>query len=438
MKKIKLFIRGVVRYFGFAVLGSIIFGMFPGTSEVKADGTKVLKETYSNLVLIIPIILELIRWAFRCRNKIFEMVCNLAAYFPVRDTVLEDETFEIDPQPEPPSVCEEKPEAEPEREPEADPDPEPVPHPEEVARAIAAAKLEEEARKREADREYYTYKATELIMPMQILLDEIETSASASVFSKQYQELQEKANELVRYRDTYDVDISQTPIVQFETLTQNMGAAITGLIERSIRKATIHGRIKTDKLYDTLLDFERKFNIKSLMSDENKAIIRTLWDIVNSAKYQERDNIDRTKVYEVNGLFAKRKSELSGNPVMEKSLPSVDAMDGLDFEKWCADLLRKCGYQNVEITKGSGDQGTDIVAEKDGVRYAIQCKCYSSNLDNTPVQEITAGKTLYHCQVGAVMTNRYFTQGAKELAEANGILLWDRDNLQEMLDAVPV
>lgn len=114
-------------------------------------------------------------------------------------------------------------------------------------------------------------------------------------------------------------------------------------------------------------------------------------------------------------------------------ISEIDNMDGHAFEYWCAELLRKNGFINVEVTKGSGDQGVDIVAVKDSIRYAIQCKCYSSNLGNGPVQEVNAGKSLYHCQLGVVMTNQYFTAGAKELADANGVLLWDRDKLEEML-----
>ena len=36
-------------------------------------------------------------------------------------------------------------------------------------------------------------------------------------------------------------------------------------------------------------------------------------------------------------------------------------------------------------------------------------------------------------QIGAVMTNRYFTKGAKELANATKILLWDRNKLIQMM-----
>lgn len=119
---------------------------------------------------------------------------------------------------------------------------------------------------------------------------------------------------------------------------------------------------------------------------------------------------------------------------MNNSISCIDRMDGVEFEKWCANLLGNNGFSDVQVTPSSGDQGVDVIAEKDGIRYAIQCKCYSSDLGNTPVQEVNTGKTIYHCQIGVVMTNRYFTKGAKEAASATGVLLWDRDKLTQMLE----
>lgn len=111
-----------------------------------------------------------------------------------------------------------------------------------------------------------------------------------------------------------------------------------------------------------------------------------------------------------------------------------DSMEGHDFEFFCAELLKKNGFLDVEVTKGSGDQGIDIIAFKDGIKYGVQCKCYSSDIGNKAVQEAFSGKTFYHCHVASVLTNRYFTASAKELAESNGILLWDRDYLNNLLE----
>lgn len=119
----------------------------------------------------------------------------------------------------------------------------------------------------------------------------------------------------------------------------------------------------------------------------------------------------------------------------ESEIFKVDLMGGHEFEHWCSSILLKNGFSSAEVTPGSGDHGVDVVAEKDGVRYAIQCKCYDKDLDNTPVQEVYAGKEMYRCQVGVVMANRYFTKGAKELAENTRVLLWDRDKLLEMIES---
>ena len=108
-------------------------------------------------------------------------------------------------------------------------------------------------------------------------------------------------------------------------------------------------------------------------------------------------------------------------------------MEGHAFEEWCAALLRKNGFENVLVTPGSNDQGVDIVAEKEEIYYAIQCKCYSSDLGNTPVQEVYAGKEMYNCQVAVVLTNRHFTDGAKALAKRTRVLFWDREKIIELL-----
>ncbi len=111
-----------------------------------------------------------------------------------------------------------------------------------------------------------------------------------------------------------------------------------------------------------------------------------------------------------------------------------DLMEGRDFEFFCADLLRKRGFLEVEVTKGSGDNGVDILAEKDGISYAIQCKRYEEPVGVKAVQEAYAGRDYYDRMVGVVMSNQYFTKGAVEMARKLRILLWDRGYLEEMLE----
>lgn len=112
----------------------------------------------------------------------------------------------------------------------------------------------------------------------------------------------------------------------------------------------------------------------------------------------------------------------------------MDLMEGHEFEFFCADLLRKKGFIEVEVTKGSGDYGIDILAEKEGVTYAIQCKCYGAPIGVKAIQEAYAGRDYYDRMVGAVMTNQYFTAPAVEAAKKLKILLWDRGYLERMME----
>ena len=110
----------------------------------------------------------------------------------------------------------------------------------------------------------------------------------------------------------------------------------------------------------------------------------------------------------------------------------MDLLEGHDFEFYCAELLKKSGFLEVEVTRGSGDYGIDILAEKDGVTYAIQCKCYNAPVGVKAVQEAYAGRDFYDRMVGAVLTNQYFTQPAVEAARKLKILLWDRGYIEKL------
>lgn len=113
---------------------------------------------------------------------------------------------------------------------------------------------------------------------------------------------------------------------------------------------------------------------------------------------------------------------------------SLDEIEGHEFERYCAELLKKRGFEEVSVTKGSGDYGVDVLAEKDGVTYAIQCKAYTTPVGVKAVQEAYAGREFYDRMVGAVLTNQYFTKPAVEAAKKLKILLWDRGYLDSMIE----
>lgn len=113
---------------------------------------------------------------------------------------------------------------------------------------------------------------------------------------------------------------------------------------------------------------------------------------------------------------------------------SFDNMTGQEFEWFCAKLLEKNGFEDVKVTSASGDFGVDITAIQNYILYAIQCKCYSSDIGVDAVYQASGGMKYYNANVGIVLTNRYFTKQAKELANNIGIILWDRDFLLKLIE----
>jgi len=62
-------------------------------------------------------------------------------------------------------------------------------------------------------------------------------------------------------------------------------------------------------------------------------------------------------------------------------LAAVDAMTGLEFERYVAKLLKTHGFSKVRLTE-EYDYGIDIIATKNDITWGIQVKRYSegSNL----------------------------------------------------------
>ena len=119
------------------------------------------------------------------------------------------------------------------------------------------------------------------------------------------------------------------------------------------------------------------------------------------------------------------------------SMKDVDKLDGRGFELFIGELLRSTGYENVEVTITSGDQGVDVIAEHNHKKIGIQCKHFKGTVGNKAVQELFAGIAFYHLDKGIVVTNSTFTQSAVELAKATSIDLWDRTKLSHLIADCP-
>lgn len=270
---------------------------------------------------------------------------------------------------------------------------------------------------------------------------EIENFASLCVasceFDKEQNYIDEATNGNVRYNDKRFDNVIDDPVV-LATVSQpkikEYSDHITKLCDSLGAKIWISG-VSCTKMYVILKaipspgvrirsilalqnDIEISIGMSTVMNVmEKKGYIGILLPIQHFVESDFRDTQSRS-------FFESTQQNDTANQIT-----NIDSMNGYEFEHFCAKVLQINGFCNINVTKASSDQGVDIIALKDGIRCAVQCKRYSNNVGNKAVQEVIAGMQYYNCSIGIVMTNNYFTQSAKELANRAEIILWDRNFL---------
>ena len=190
-----------------------------------------------------------------------------------------------------------------------------------------------------------------------------------------------------------------------ETVDRHRGA-LTRNIERAVKKND-YGALVEDKRHEALDEFfaSMDLDMSVINSEEAVELVFEQLDI--------RDHEDHQVGFDATNL----------------------PFDGHAFEKWVAEALIGFGWQ-ANVTSGSGDQGIDVVAEKNGKKLGIQCKLYSSSIGNKAVQEAHAGKSYYDTDAVAVLSNASYTSSAKDLAKVTGVELLSHHDIPDLYEKV--
>lgn len=113
----------------------------------------------------------------------------------------------------------------------------------------------------------------------------------------------------------------------------------------------------------------------------------------------------------------------------------TDGMSPTDFERSCAEALGWAGW-DASTTKGSGDQGIDVVARRGADTLVLQCKLYTSTVGNKAVQQVIAGRAYAAAQYAAVVSNAPFSKAARQLADRTGVLLLHHSDLRRVNELI--
>lgn len=178
-----------------------------------------------------------------------------------------------------------------------------------------------------------------------------------------------------------------------------------------------------------------KFDTQITQRDEytnNLSIVNQTENEISALEIQKKNLIK-----EISTLTEKRNSldiQIKNREkfYVETELKYIDTLEGIEFEHYMAQLLIKLGY-TTKVTQSTQDDGADVLAEKDGIKYVFQCKNYSSTVGNKAVQEVYSAKGIYKYDKGIVVTNNFFTRQAEQTASSLDIDLWDRNSLKVLL-----
>jgi len=125
--------------------------------------------------------------------------------------------------------------------------------------------------------------------------------------------------------------------------------------------------------------------------------------------------------------------------IRERLHAELFAMSATDFEQLVGKLLGALGFEQVQVTKQSGDGGIDvygtlIVGEVISIKMAVQVKRWKNNVQAPTVQQVR-GSLGAHDQ-GLIITTSDFSAGARaEAAQPNKtpVALMSGDQLVRLL-----
>ncbi|MBR6450633.1 MAG: restriction endonuclease [Fibrobacter sp.] len=158
----------------------------------------------------------------------------------------------------------------------------------------------------------------------------------------------------------------------------------------------------------------------------------------------KKTSIDKKKI--IKNAYTKKDDVFSSNPLeieerrpWKESLSEIlHSMNPYSFERLAQRLLRECGFQDVCVTKKSGDGGIDGTGKLrlNGIfsfYVAFQCKRYKGQVGSSEVRNFR-GSLDQNIEKGVLITTGSFSKAAREEACAPGKQQIDLMDGNEFMD----
>lgn len=180
---------------------------------------------------------------------------------------------------------------------------------------------------------------------------------------------------------------------------------------------------------------------------------RGIWSI--RPEFTKFKNIDSQQIIEEFNKNKKTKKIKENDKILEQKLEYIEEniefpswkeklssiltnMNPFAFERLTQQLLRECGFADVEVTKKTGDGGIDGIGKfkLNGIftfNVAFQCKRYSGLVSASAIRDFRGSLTT-DIEKGLFITTGRFTRDAKEEAMKSGKKQIDLIDGNEFMD----
>lgn len=208
-------------------------------------------------------------------------------------------------------------------------------------------------------------------------------------------------------------------------------------------QSRVRNRIQWARLYltkagyiDSKIRGTWKLTDKGLGANLSEKDVMDLFKTVQSS-FSNKENTSKGKISKViEDEFSTEEEEHSHN-----LLSIIQSLSPAGFERICKRLLTECGFQNVQVTGKSGDNGIDgigLLEINDLVSFKVlfQCKRYKESVGSEPVRNFR-GAMQGRADKGIILTTGRFTKEARNEAIRDGvppIELVDGEKLVELFE----
>ncbi len=130
----------------------------------------------------------------------------------------------------------------------------------------------------------------------------------------------------------------------------------------------------------------------------------------------------------VSFLHARKKEGEREAHLNAYKISGVGGMDQTDFKRYVIGLLKERGY-SVMAAPELMSPVVDLIAEKDGSKYAVHINTQSNNISRVIVNDLDREKARHGCGKSMIISRQFSDEDARSLGQSVGCSLVDRDML---------